>query len=285
MKTILFPTDFSNAARNAFIYALRFAAKINANITTLHVYELPHIDGVSLPNTLREIYDSIDLEEFENYRDKVPALHEIAEAEGLGNVPVNHILEEGKTVSTILRTAKKEDVDLIIMGTKGATGLKEVFIGSVTGAVLEKASCPVLGIPENAIFDGRIDNIAMTTNFKEEEELALRKMLAFAGLFQAKIHCVNIDMKHTEPLLHKMDTLKANFAGTPNINFEVLDSTDFEETLSGFLHQKQIDVLAMLTHERKGFLERLFNYSLTKKMVYHLDTPILALPAKALEKV
>lgn len=279
MKTILFPTDFSTAAERAFIYALKFAKNIGASITTIHAYELPYIEGVSLPNTLREIYDSIDLEEFENYRDNIPQLHEIAKVNALTNVPIKHILKQGETIPTILRTAQEINADMIIMGTKGATGLKEVFFGSVAGAVLEKAKCPVLAVPEKAEFDGKIDHIAFTTTFKEEDEKALRKVLAFAALFNAQVYCINLDSAHIETYANRMETFKVGFSEKNNIIFETLDSDDFEKTLSSFLDQNNIDILAMLTHRRKGFLDRLFNYSLTKKMAYHLDTPVFAVHA------
>lgn len=278
MKTILFPTDFSKAAEKSFIYALKFANKIGASITTLHVYKLPDIKGVNLPKTLMRIYESIDLETFENYKSNVPQLHEIAKVNNLGSVPIYHIMEEGETIPTIQTVATKNKADMIIMGTKGATGLKEIFIGSVAASLLEKAPCPVLVVPEKAVFDGKIDNIAMTTSFKKEEEEALRTVLALAGLFQAEVHCVNIDLAHVEPVLKRMEVFKSGFKDEKNIHFEVLDSIDLEETINNFLHEKKIDLLAMLTHRRKRFLEKLFSYSLTKKMANHLDTPVLAMP-------
>ena len=91
MKNILFPTDFSEAANNAFVYALKLAEQFDAKITTLHVYELPKVRGTAMPNTIQEIYESINIEEFDNYRDSIPVLREIAEANNLDQVQ-NHLL-------------------------------------------------------------------------------------------------------------------------------------------------------------------------------------------------
>jgi len=74
MKKILFPTDFSEASINAFIYALKLADSIKGEIITLHVYDLPQVGYSNVPGVLNEIYDLIELGNFENYKDQVPFL-------------------------------------------------------------------------------------------------------------------------------------------------------------------------------------------------------------------
>ena len=276
MQKILFPTDFSSTADNAFIYALKIAKKLGARIYTLHVYQRPDISGVKLPHTLREVYNSIELEEFENYRDNVPHLHEIAKANGLTDVPIENIMEEGETLPTILKVAKREEIDLIVMGTKGASGLREIFIGSTAAEVLENAECLVLAVPENAVFDGMIDNIAITTEYKPEELIALKRVVEFAGIFGANVYCVNVDLAHTADLDHKMDHWKEQYPGNGKVQFRVLDGTDIQEGLSKFINEEKIDILAMLTRKR-NFFQELFHYSMVKKMAYHLNTPIMAI--------
>lgn len=283
MKNILFPTDFSHAAEAAFIYALKVADKLGAAITTLHVYQLPDIRGVQLPNTLQEVYESIDLEEFENFRDTIPRLRQIAEENSMQHVPVRHAMQHGETVNSILQYARELHVDMIIMGTKGATGLREIFFGSVAGEVLENASCPVLAVPLDAQFDGSINRIAMTTSFSEEEKNALKWLQAFARLFKAQTFVVNVDTSHTEFYRHQMDHLSTEFSEMPDLEFKELEGEYIEEPLSRFLEEKQIDLLAMLTHKRT-FLQELFNYSQTKRMAYHSKVPVLTIQAHTLEK-
>ncbi|HMR44260.1 MAG TPA: universal stress protein [Saprospiraceae bacterium] len=276
MKKILFPTDFSEAANHAFIYALRIAKKLKAEIITLHVYERPDVKALHLPHTLAEVYESIDLETFEDFRDAVPALHKIAEANGLSGVNFSNAIQEGEIVPTIIRFARKNDVDMIIMGTKGAGWLKEIFIGSVAGEVLENAPCPVLAIPTDAHFDGRIDKIAITTNFEESEKIALLKLVDWATAFDARVYCVHVDTSHTENLTHKMDALRQEFAGVKNLQFINLDDTDLMKALSEFVEKERIDMLAMLTRKR-GFFEELLHYSKVKSMSYHTNIPILSI--------
>lgn len=277
MQKILFPTDFSSPADNAFIYALKIAKKLGAKIYTLHVYQRPDISKVQLPDNLKEVYDNIEFEEFENYRDKIPHLHKIAEANDLTGIPMANIMEEGEVEETILKVAKQEKIDLIVLGTKGASGLREIFIGSTAGEILENAHCMVLAVPEKALFDGVIDNIAITTEYKEPEELvALNKVVDFAKLFDANVYCVNVDLAHTADLDRKMEKWQQKFSGNGKVQFRVLGGTDIQESLSQFINEEKIDILAMLTR-RRNFFQELFHYSMVKKMAYHLSTPVMGI--------
>jgi nucleotide-binding universal stress UspA family protein len=284
MKKILFPTDFSPAAEAAFIYALHVADLFGADITTLHVYKLPDIRGVQLPKSLQEVYESLDLEEFENYRDIVPRLHRIARENGLQHVPVRHAMQEGETVSCILRYAEELDTDLIIMGTKGATGLRELFFGSVAAEVMENANCPVLAVPMDAIFSEELKRFAMTTSFSEEEKKALDWLREFARPFKADIYVVNVDTAHVEEYRMQMLALRKAYPGIAGLHFTQMEGDFIEESLSRFLEANRIDMLVMLTHKR-NFLQELFNYSHTKKMAYHSKIPILTIQAHTLEQL
>ncbi|RMD75354.1 MAG: universal stress protein, partial [Bacteroidetes bacterium] len=194
-----------------------------------------------------------------------------------------HVLIQGRPLEAIISVAAEEGVDLIVMGTKGASGLKEVFFGSVTGEVMEHAPAPVLAVPEEASFDGRFDRIAVTTEFAEEEKKALYKVLEFASWFDdPKISVIHVDVGHTESIAHKMDAFKKEFEGKPNLEFVVIDATTIEKGLQMYLEAHKVDILCMLTHKR-GVLEELFNYSVAKKMAYHLTTPILAIQASLLQ--
>jgi nucleotide-binding universal stress UspA family protein len=282
MRSILFPTDFSEAAAQAFIYALHLARKLETRVVSLHVFQRPDISGLMhVPRALEELYESIDLLEFENYRDAVPVLDGIQRDHGFTDVQVVHTIHEGKTIPTILQRARAEQSGLIVMGTTGASGLKELILGSIAGEVLENACCPVLTVPEKADFDGRINQIAFATSFKEEEGKAIDRLLSLFAPFDPEIHIVNVDLAHTEVYNHRMDELKTRYAHLEKVNFHVLEGTDLQPTLTSFLDQLQVDMIAMVTHKR-NFLAELFQYSRTKAMSYHSHVPVLSLPADIL---
>ncbi len=283
MRKILFPTDFSAVADNAYIYALALAKRMEATLITMHAYQIEEIRGAALPNTLAEIYESIQWEEFENYKDYVPHLRQIAQDHGFGEVPQYHVLIQGRLLEAIISVASEEGVDLIVMGTKGASGLKEVIFGSVTGEVMEHAPAPVLAVPKEASFDGKFDRIAVTTEFAAEEKKALYKVLEFASWFDhPTISVIHVDVGHVESIAHRMEAFKKEFEGKPNLEFVVVDATTIEKGLQQYLETHRVDILCMLTHKR-GVLEELFNYSVAKKMSYHLTTPVLAIQAELLQ--
>ncbi|MEM7574964.1 MAG: universal stress protein [Bacteroidota bacterium] len=280
MKTILFPTDFSDAANHAFVYALQLAYALEAKIVTIHAYELPDLRRANLSRMLAEVYESIKLEEFEDYRDSIPVLHKIAEEQGMTSVEVQHVLQEGNPTRAIFKQAHKEEADLIVLGTTGATGLKEVFLGSVAGEVMEKAPCPVLAVPQSAVFDGNLDKLAFATDYNREDPKAIRWFADLAKVIGAKIEVVHIDLGPADTLNTKMTELASKVADQEDfINFSVVGGFIFEEALTNYLGAEKIDILATLIHKR-NMIQEFFSYSLTKKLAYHLTTPILAMPAK-----
>ncbi len=282
MSTILLPTDFSKTAENAFIYALELAKHTQFSITVLNVYHLPKIRGrANLPRTLETAYEEMRKEAIQSFEENKPVYWQIAAQQNGSAIPLKFVLEEGETVETITKMAKSTEAAYIVMGTEGARGLKELFVGSYTAEVVEHANCPVLAVPEVAKFDGNLDKIAFTTSYKADEYLALEQVLKFAAFFNAKVYCINVDVAHTDFVINRMNKLKAAFQHHPNLQFEVLDGISMEETVANYLEENQMDVLAMLTHRRSFFIE-LFNYSQTKKMVYHSKTPVLAFQAHAL---
>ena len=284
MPRILFPTDFSDAANNAFIYALRVADTLNADLLAVHVYHVPVIKKASLPHTLLEFYEHIESEEFKDFQDNLPILHEIADSDNRSHVPLRSVLVKSEdAVRAIVRTAESENADMIIMGTKGATGLREIFIGSVAGEVMENANIPVLAVPEGARFDGKIDSIAVTTDFQEEEVAAIRQVVDFASKFEASVSCVNVDLAHTESFLNRTQAFEEKLdINYPGFEISILEGTSIRAAVSSFMEEKDIDILAMVTH-RRNFFQELFRFSRAKEMAYHLNTPILSIQSHTLK--
>lgn len=278
MKKILFPTDFSPAADHAFVYALNMADAIQASLLVVHLYELPQLKR-SLPNTIKEVYESIEKEAYDSFQKNLPHLDAIATNHRLNHIPVSYTLKAGETLDAINHLASAENVDFIVMGTKGASGLKEILIGSVAAEVMENAPCPVIAIPEAAVFDGKLDRIAFATDFKEQDVPALKKVLSFARDFSAKVFCVYVDVSHTESYLKRMEQMQLAIGEEPQLECRILEGSHVEQALSVFLEEESIDLLTMVIRKR-NFIQELFNYSQTKQMVYHTKVPILALQSR-----
>jgi len=94
-------------------------------------------------------------------------------------------------VDFILETIDKKKPDLVVMGTTGASGLKEMIIGSNTSTIVEKAKCPVIAVPEKKIFSA-IKSITYATNYNLTDIYALEKLVEIAKLFHAKITLLHV---------------------------------------------------------------------------------------------
>jgi nucleotide-binding universal stress UspA family protein len=279
MKRILFPTDFSEASNNAFVYALKLADAIKAELITLHAYELPQLHMGGLPNTLKEVYDSIELENFENFKDQIPLLREIAEKHDLGHVKISNILKHGDLIWTIKKVTKEESIDYVVMGTKGATGLKETFLGSNTGSVMTELEAYVIGVPQSSEYNG-IQNVVFTTRFREKDLKALKKVIELAKLFDAKVHCLYVKTKKTDVNPVIIEDWKFLFKDD-KVVFHIIEDENVKQTILNFVDSYNVDMLAMLNYKR-GFFEELFKQSLTQKLSYHVQVPLLAIHESSL---
>ena len=116
MKKILFPTDFSEVATNAFVHALEFAKIVQAELVILHTFELPIYDNQFFPENYAVIYDSLELSQFEMFKDEIPKLRVIAEERHLSNIKMSHRLMDGDLLHNIKKSIKEDKIDFVIIG-------------------------------------------------------------------------------------------------------------------------------------------------------------------------
>ncbi len=273
MKKIIFPTDFSEISKNAFLYALHLAKNTHSEITTLHTYQYPAMNYMDVPIYLPEIYEVTELSQFENYKGHIPVLHKIAEGHHLGHVKINNVLESGDLIDSIIDLTKKENADYIVMGTKGDTGLAATFLGSTTEKVMNDANAVVIAIPEDCEYQP-IKKILFITEFKTEEIEVLKKALTIAKAFHSHIDCLYVKPKENPVDGRIIHDWKVMF-GNENVSFHCIESDDKEGLILEFIPLYHINMLAMTTHHR-NFFQRIFDVSLSKKLAFHTKIPILA---------
>lgn len=281
MKKILFPTDFSDVTQKAFVYALDLANQLNASITTLHAYQKPDVGDFVMSTSLSEFYEGLDWNEFENYQQAIPSLRKIAADQNLGHIQINHAMVEGETITTISNVAKTENYDLIVMGTEGASVLKEIFIGTYAGEVMENASCPVIVVPEDATFDGRVDKIGVTIDFTTDDTKVINNILVLANSLKAKVEVIHVDLAHTGMITKRIQEFKDAYANYQELEFIEIEGTDVVETIANYAENNAIDMLVMVTHKR-NFIQELFSFSHAKKMTYQQKVPVYAIPEQIL---
>lgn len=273
MKKILFPTDFSEVSKNAFIYALKLADAIDAEIITLHVYELDSPAYLDVTIYLQDIYEYEELSDFENYKDEVPVLRKIAEENNLGHIKMSNILIQGYLVNEVVKLSKKENIDFIVMGTKGISHLREVFFGTVTTKIMNECNTSVLAIPEKCKY-APIEKILFNTKFHMRDIEPLKKIVALANVFRSHIDCLNVKPPHTVYTDDFVTDFK-NVFKNQNIAFHSALGNDIEGTILNFIEENKINMIAI--HERhRGFFNKLFQVSLSKKLTFHINIPILS---------
>lgn len=279
MTKILFPTDFSEAAEKAFLYALELTQKLNAELTLLHVYELPEL-GRALQNTTREVYELMEMESLENFKKSVNKLRDFASEKGYSDIDFKHLMAEGEAVYTITETAKKESIDYIVMGTKGASGLKEVFLGSVASGVIDSANCNVISVPQQTDYKDKLDRIAYLTNYTEKEIESFNTIAKFAKHFEAKINCIHFDEDEEKLSTEQMEAWKSKLDPQGiEVEYNIISGSNFEETLADFYNSNGIDIVAIQPRKRNFFV-KIFSKGVSKKLAHHIEIPLFTLPAK-----
>ncbi|CAM4073690.1 universal stress protein [Flavobacterium antarcticum] len=276
MKKILFPTDFSEKANNAFVYALKWAEKFDAEIITLHVYELPILDMsyVDVPIYQAEVYQSLELNSFQNFKDQIPVLREIASRHKLEHIQISNVLLSGDLVSNILQLVESEHIHFVIMGTSRVSGFKEMFLGTNTASVMTGSDACIIGIPDDSTFRP-IHKICYTTQFSDEEQDALRKLIPIAKKFNAAIECIFVQTSDNEVKEVVVANWKLLFENE-DIKFNTIKSDNVEDSILDFIAANNVDLLAVAKHKR-GFWDSLFHASLTKKLAMHIHIPLLVL--------
>ncbi len=270
MKKILFPTDFSETANNAFLYALNLAKSIDAQVYVLHVYELPMITGSLSAGLIQNVYETVELGSFENFKDNIPQLRQIAADNELSDIPLKFILEEGNFLYILRETIEEESVDFVVMGTNGNSGFERFLFGSNTINTITSMKIPILSVPQELSFKG-FKNIGFTTIFDQKDKDALKYLIEIANRHQAKIHCMHVskDGKFNQQVL---EDWKDQFANDPVV-FEIYNDADPTNAVLDFIKEKQIDLLTVVSRN-KGFFDNIFSPGFTKRIANKNITPL-----------
>lgn len=198
-------------------------------------------------------------------------------------------MTEGDPVSeAIVEVASKRSADMIILGSRGMTGIGESYLGSVSAGTLRHTKVPLMIIPYDYMVE-EPDGILLASNHFEENVELLRPVGELAKLFSARVHVsMFVEKDRTEAAEYLLNTrhleffaefLRRVFPGMV-VKEEMLDGKSFEDTLERYQEKQGIDIVALVAYP-KNFWERLTRKSMTRKFALHSTVPVLALPAGA----
>lgn len=280
MTRILLPTDFSNNAWNAIQYAIYLYEKVPCTFYILNVSPVRPSGLTSAIKKERETTYEIMVKES---NDKVARIvDQLRESNN-----VKHHTYEGLSVSDTLVNALKsniinKNVDYVFMGTQGATGLKEIFLGSNTVSAIKNINiCPLVVVPETYDYDIP-DVIVFATDYRHLfKHTELKPLIDLAKLWGSAIKVVHIteekELNAEQKQLKKM--LENWFQGIRH-SFEDLDFyPNISLRISQLANEKNVGMIAML-NAKHGFFRRLMREPVIEKVAFRTEVPFLVLSEK-----
>lgn len=271
MVNILVPTDFSQLSKSALKYAIKIANRLGGNITVLYVMTTTK----ALRMTMLEKIKLADTDPVESARQELEVLIKTLSEQYKSSRPIRYEVVRGAYFpSTLLREARRLHSGLVIMGTRGASGITKAVMGSNTNSVIEVSHIPVLAVPEKADFKG-FRNVVYASDLENlEEELDI--LIRYIEKFGSTIHLIHI-VPPGNPVDVVEEKIQAvlNRYSYKNIITLVLVDSNVDTALDNYVEVSKADVLAMFTHE-PSFFEKVFDRSTTRKMAFHSRVPLLA---------
>lgn len=271
MKHILVPTDFSEEAIYATKIAAQFARKYNCKIYLLHMIELPIPQLDALNTSYSELPEAMFFMKLAGQR-----FETLMAKDFLKDVEVQDIVKTNTTFEGITSTCKELEIDLIIMGSHGATGFKEMFIGSNAEKVVRTSKIPVLVIKSpNDQFE--VNNMVFASDFKLDHKDTYKQAIAFAELLNSKIHLLYVNTPNnfitTDEANKRIHAfLKDNTFSNYTIN--IYNDETVEKGILNFAYKINADLISISTHGRQG-IAHFLNGSISEDIVNHAKRPIL----------
>ena len=277
MKSILVPTDFSQCSKNALKAAIQIAEKTGAAIDLVHIYDRPVIGFVDLNidhTKHKKIQSDIDKTMktlISVYKDRNITIHTTV----LNDISLIDVFDEPRF----------KNIDMVVMGSQGTSGLKELFIGSNTEKIVRRAKCPVLCLKEdNDIFN--LKNVVLASNFYKELELVFPQIDDFLSIFNPHYQLLKVSTPNNFETTRFSRRIMQAFADKfklDNYSIHAYNDNHVESGILNFAKEIDADAIIIATHGRRG-IEHFINGSLAEDVVNHAVTPVLSFRLKESER-
>ena len=275
MKTILVPTDFSTTSLFALDLAYEIALKNDFDIKLLHVLESTSHGNMSVSadfhdNTLNGDVYMIKL--IERSKEK---LENIISKEKYSNVNIEAKLQIGNIYSNIASELTENEVDMIVLGSKGVSSIDEMVVGSNAEKVIRYASCPVITVKGSTKLSD-LKQIVFATNFMDEDDKLISNLKFLQKFTKAKIHFVKVNTPSNFSVDKANRKLMNEFMekySFENASFNIYNELDEEEGIISFAEEIEADLIALGTHGRTGIFH-LLSGSIAEDVVNHSKMPI-----------
>jgi nucleotide-binding universal stress UspA family protein len=270
MKRILIPTDFSKFADQAIQVGAQIAKKNNCEIVLIHMLEFPGQmnDAITGETSIPEVMLF--------KRKAVEKLKSIKDRPYLEGISITEVIRLDGAYDGISSYSNKNDIDLIVMGSHGTSGIEEVLIGSNTEKVVRLSNIPVLVIKKE-VEDFDVKNIVFASDFSEEIKKPFQKFLKLATFFNAKINLVMICTPNSFKSTSVAEKIMKDFAAEfeiPGLSLNIYNDTNIEKGIINYSNAIEADLIGICTHGRTA-LTHFFNGSISEDLVNHVSKPVI----------
>lgn len=283
MIKVLVPYDFSEQALNALNFTTGLAEKIDGvHIEVVNVLEVPYVSSIGtmgggevMPEMENQVFF---IQLMERRKEQVAELKEKYKDK---KFTFNAKLKLGNAFKSISESILEENPDLVVMGSKGSSGVEEVLIGSNTEKIVRTANCPVVTV-KSATDPTKFKKIVFASDFKEDEDEIARRMKNLQSLFDADLYFVVVNtpasFETTRDSIKRIGMFVKKY-GFEGVKAEIYNSLSEESGIIEFAEDIDADLIAMATHGRTGFLH-LITGSIAEDVVNHANRPVWTLKVK-----
>ncbi|HEY8955094.1 universal stress protein [Chitinophaga sp.] len=277
MKTMLILTDFSENAFRATEYAAQLVNPLQiSRIVLYHAYQSAVI-GTDLPvaNTAND--QQVYLESMESLGLQQDRLSALAK-----HVRIDLMAEDVSLPTHITSLCKSEEIDIVVMGVSGRSGLEKLLLGSTTSMMIQESTVPVLIVPNSTVIGKPINSMVFTTDLKDHASIPAHQLYEFLDAFpDAKVQVVNVDKTSGES--YAMETRESiaslhKIFDQYNAAFDYINEDNTVEGILSYANHHHASIIIVVP-KKLGFLASFFHNSISKKLAYDSNIPLLSLPA------
>lgn len=271
LNNILFPTDFSENANTALEFAAEIAAETGASLNMMYCVEEPFDLAPMVKEKKQQIVEKVTA----SFEKTVSELKGRKKFKGL---QIGTKLVSGHPVVNILEEASDGKADLIVMGTRGASGSRKLVFGSLSTGIILQSEVPVLVIPEGSNFN-KFKQVIFTTDFHEGDFEAVKKVVGFTELFKSKLRIVHIapDRNLNSEIKYRgFRELLTEAYPDAKLKFDLKYENDFFSGIADYLNEQPADLMVLVRY-KKTFWESLVSRNYTKELGFYSVVPLLVL--------